>query len=106
MPATTKEYLHNFSAPHIYETCFYNVQVGFTNDFYFCPCVLETFSKHSVLYNSIIYKQKDEVICCCLKCKKKVVSQTNYCEAFDNYFDNLKKLLIQYFVVYDSYEAN
>ena len=90
MPATTKKYLYNFSAPHINDTFFYNVTDGLTNGFYFCPCFLETFSKHSILYNSIINKQKDEVICCGLKCKEKIVSETNCCVAFDNYFDNLK----------------
>lgn len=44
-------------APHIYETFFYNVTVGRTHCFYFCPCFLETFSSGS-LYNSKLFCQQ------------------------------------------------
>ena len=38
------------------------------------------------------------MICGCLDCKKEFFSVTNSCEErCDNYFDDLKKVLIQYF---------
>ena len=68
-------------APHIYETFFYNVLVGRTHCFYLRPCFHKKIIKGSILHESIICEQKDEVICHCLNCRQKIISTTNHRES-------------------------
>ena len=55
------------------------------------------------LIKSIIYEQNNEVCCCCLTCRKKIhFFQTNFSDELDSRFNNLKKLLIQYYHVFNN----
>ena len=54
------------------------------------------------LIKSIIYEQNNEVCCCCLTCRKKIHSETNFRGELDSCFNNLKKLLIQYYHVFNN----
>ena len=89
--SVSKLFLCNFMAPHIYETFFYNVLVGRTHCFYLCPCFHKKIIKCSILHESIICEQKDEVICHCLNCRQKIISTTNHTEEPNDFFDDLKK---------------
>ena len=103
--SVSKLFLCNFTAPHIYETFFYNVCIAKTTCFYFCPCFHRTFIRGNIIKESIIYEQEDEVICCCLKCREQIISTTNYYEEPNDFFDYLKKLMIQYYYVYARYDT-
>lgn len=98
--SVSKLYLYDFTAPNVYETFFYNASVGKTTCFYFCPCFRKEFLKGLVLHESVIYEQKKEVACCCLHCRFKLISSTNYREEPSDFLDELKKLLIQHFLLY------
>ena len=98
---SSKLLLYNFSAPHVYETFFHNVPVGKTSCFYICPHFYEKLISGSIPHESIIYEQKTEVCCCCLTCRRKIISETNLRDELDEYFDDLKKLLIQYYYTFD-----
>ena len=54
------------------------------------------------LIKSIIYEQNNEVCCRCLTCRKKIHSETNFSDELDSCFNNLKKLLIQYYYVFNN----
>ena len=98
----SKLFLYNFSSANIYQTFFYNVCVGKTSCFYFCPHFYEEFISGSILHQSIIYEQNNEVCCCCLTCrKKKLCSKTNFSDQCEVYFNQLKKILTQYYYVYN-----
>ena len=85
--------LYNFSAvstAHVYETFFYNVCIAEKTCFYFCPCFHKSFRGEK--YPS------DERICCCCECETEIFSKTSIREKLhDDFFDELKKMLIQYF---------
>ena len=98
----SKLFLYNFSSTNIYQTCFYNVCVGKKNCFYFCPYFYEKFISGSILHQSIIYEQNNEVSCCCLNCQDKFCSETNFSDEFEGYFNQLKNFLIQYYYVFDN----
>ena len=91
MSATSKLFLCNFTALHIYETFFYNVSIGRTHCFLFLPCFYKKIISGSILHESIIYEQKDEVICCCLNCRQKIILTTNYRKEPNDFFNDLKK---------------
>ena len=57
------------------------------------------FKKIYIIKRSVVFEKypDEEMICGCLDCKKEFFSVTNSCEErCDNYFDDLKKVLIQY----------
>ena len=85
--------LYNFSAvstAHVYDTFFYNVCIAEKTCFYFCPCFHKSFRGEK--YPS------DERICCCCECETEIFSKTSIREKLrDDFFDELKKMLIQYF---------
>ena len=76
--------------PYIYKIFFYNIAVGRTHCCYFCPYFRKKNISGSVLHESIIYEQKDEVVCCCLNCRQKIISTANYMEEPNDFFDDLK----------------
>ena len=96
-------YLCNFTTLHTYETFFYNVCIAKTTCFYFCLCFHKDFIKGTILRHSIIYEQLNEVICCCLNCSNQI-SITNFREESGDFFDELKKIMNQYFYVYGRYD--
>ena len=98
--SVSKLYLYNFTAPNVYEIFFYNVSVGKTTCFYFCPCFRKEFLNALVLHESIIYELKNEAPFCCLRCSFNLISSTNYREEPSDFLDELKKLLIQHFLLY------
>ena len=103
----SKLYLYNFSELHVVETFFY-VCVGKTTCFYFCPYFHKAFLTGHVLKNSVICEQnpRDEVICCCIDCRKQIISVTCYFEKLnDDFFDKFKKILSQYFFAYDRWHV-
>lgn len=104
----SKLYLYNFSELHVVETFFY-VCVGKTTCFYFCPYFHKAFLTGHVLKNSVICEQNpsDEVICCCIDCRKQIISVTCYCEKLnDDFFDKFKKKLSQYFFAYNRWHVD
>ena len=104
----SKLYLYKFSELHVVETFLY-VCVGKTTCFYFCPCFHKAFVTGHVLKNSVICEQdpNDEVICCCIDCRKQIISVTSYCEELNDYFFNkFKKILSQYFFAYDRWHVD
>ena len=103
MSLVSKLYLCNLTTPHISETFFYNVCIAKTT-FYFCSCFHKEFIRETILRHSIIYEQLNEVICCCLSCSNQIISTTNFREESDDFFDELKKIMIQYFYVYGKYD--
>ena len=104
MSLLRKLYLCNFTTPHIYQTFFYNVCIAKTTCFNFCPCFHKEFIKGTILRHSIVYEQLNEVICCCLNCSNQIISITNFREESGDFFDELKKIMIQYFYVYGRYD--
>ena len=82
---------------------FYDVCVSKTSCFYFCPCFYESYKKRDIIKSAIVYKiyPGEELICCCHKCMKENFSVTSICkkEFCDDFFNDLKKILIQYFCV-------
>ena len=104
MSLVSKLYLCNLTTPHIYETFFYNVCIAKTTSFYFCPCFHKEFIRGTILRHSIIYEQLNEVICCCPSCSNQIISTTNFREESDDFFDEFKKIVIQYFYVYGRYD--
>ena len=97
---TSRLFLCNFSLPNVYQTFFFNVCVGQTNCFYFCPHFYENFISGRILHQAI--ERKNEVCCCCLMCRTKLCPETNFSDEAEEYFYELKKLLIQYYYVFDS----
>ena len=53
-----------------------------------------------MLHLSIVCDRKNEVCCCSLMFQKKLSSETNFSDGTEEYFDELKKPLIQYYYVY------
>ena len=104
MSLVSKLYLCNFTTPHIYKTFFYNVCIAKTTFFYFSPCFNKEFIIGTILRHSVIYEQLNEIICCCVNCSNQTISNTNFREESDDFFDQLKKIMIQYFYVYGRYE--
>ena len=105
MPVS-KLYLYNFSLPHAYEVFFFNVCVSKTNCFFFCPCFFKAFTSGKILKNAVVYEQKPscEIICICLKCKKEVLTKVRIIGSLNaGMFNDLKKLLIQYFFRVDEH---
>ena len=103
MSQVSKLYLCNFTTPHIYETFFKNVCIAKAS-FYFCPCFHKEFIKGTMLQHCIIYEELNEVICRCLNCSNQIISTTNFRKESDDFFDELKKIMIQYFYVYGRYD--
>ena len=87
---SSKLLLYNFSASHVYETFFHNVPVGESSCFYICQHFHAKLVSGSILHESIIYEQETEVCCCCLTCRRKIISETNLRDELDEYFDDLK----------------
>ena len=59
-----------------------------------------------ILKNAVVYEQKPscEIICICLKCKKEVLTIVSIIGSLnDGTFNELKKLLIQYFFRVDEH---
>ena len=73
--------------------------------FIFVPVFIRKFISGTILHESIVYEQSDEIIRCCLNCRKKIFSDTNYREEPNDFFNDLKKTLIRYFYVYDRYDT-
>ena len=88
---TSKFFLCNFSCTNVYQAFLYNVKVAKTNCFYFCPHFCEKFVSCSILHQSIIYEQNNEVCCCYLNCCDKFRSETNFGDQCEVYFNQLKK---------------
>lgn len=95
--------LYNFSAvstARIYETFFYNVCIAEKTFFYFCPCFHKSFRGEKIIRKPVIFEKypSDERICCCCECETEIFSKTSIREKLrDDFFDELKKMLIQYF---------
>ena len=89
--SASKLFLCNFTALHIYEIFFYNVAVGKTTCFYFCACFYKKFISGFILHESIVYEQNNEIICCCLNCRKQVIPETNYREEPNDFFDDFSE---------------
>ena len=73
--------------------------------FIFVSVFIRKFIGGTILHESIVYEQSDKIICCCLNCREKIFSDTNYREESKDFFNDLKKTLIQYFYVYDRYDT-
>ena len=99
---TSKLFLDNFSQQNVYQTFFKNVCIGQTNCFYFCPHFYENFISGRILHQAIVYEHKNEVCCCCLMSRTKLFSVTDFIDQTEEYFYELKKLLIQYYYVFDN----
>ena len=99
---TSKLILCNYSCANVYEAFFYNVKVAKTNCFYFCPQFYEKFVSRSILHQSIIYEQNNEVCLCYLNFRDKFRSETNFSDQCEGYYNQLKKNLIQYYYVVDN----
>ena len=101
--ALSKLHLYDFSFENVSKACFYDVCVSKTSCFYFCPCFYESYKKRDIIKSAIVYKiyPAEELIYGCHKCMKKIVSATSICkkELYDDFFNDLKKILIQYFCV-------
>lgn len=96
--AVCKLHFHNFSS-NASKAFFSNVKVWKASCFYLCPCFFTSLKK-DIIKRSVVFEKypDEEMICGCLDCKKEFFSVTNsFEERCDNYFDDLKKLLIQYF---------
>ena len=90
----------NFSSEYIYQLIFVNACVGAT--LHFCLCFYKTFQNEEILRDSVAYMnwRLTEMIFVCFKCKEGNLSTTTIrdYEVFDDdFFNNLKKILIQYF---------
>ena len=60
---TIKLFLYSFSSPNVYQTFFYNVCIGQTNWFYFCPHFYDNFISDRILHQSIMnLKMKSAVV--------------------------------------------
>ena len=99
--AVSKLYLCNFSPERVSEDFFaiFSEKIG---SFNFCPCFYESFKRRDLTKDSIVFEKylSKEVIGCCLRCKKKIISDTTNCEEYcDDFFNDLKKILIQCFCV-------
>ena len=51
-----------------------------------------------------IYEELNEVICCCFNCSNQIIFNTNFREGSDDFFDELTKIMIQYFYVYGRHD--
>ena len=94
---TYKVYLYNFS--NTYAAFFNNVCVGETKCFYFCPCFFQKFIRGIIYKKSLIYENEGEVCCCCLKFLKTIKNRIYFSEENEGYFDELNKMLIEYYYV-------
>ena len=60
---TIKLFLYSFSSPNVYQTFFYNVCIGQTNWFCFCPHFYDNFISDRILHQSIMnLKMKSAVV--------------------------------------------
>ena len=92
--------LYNFSPERVTEAFFYNVKVWEISCFYFCSYFYFPFKKKDMIKNSVVLEKylSNEIIGCCCKFRKEIFSDSTISEELcDDYFDELKKLLIQYF---------
>lgn len=88
------------STARIYETSFYNVCIAEKTFFYFCPCFHKSFRGEKIIRKPVIFEKypSDERICCCCECETEIFSKRSIREKLrDDFFDELKKMLIQYF---------
>lgn len=86
---------------------FFNVAAANGFCFYFCPCFYHCFKvKYLNITGRIFFWHEYEACCCSLKWKDKsgqrmkwnlLKEKTNFSEKEINYFDDLKKLLIQHY---------
>ena len=94
--------LYNFSAYNICQKFFYNVCVVTGNCFYFCPHFYENLISGLITHQSITMNRIMKFCCCCLTSRKKIHSETDFSDKSDGCFNNLKKLLIQYYYVFNN----
>ena len=98
----SKLFLCNFSSLiNTYQTFFHNVCVDKTACFYFCPHFYKEFFGSSLHHTSIIYEQGKKVCYCCLECLRDFGVTIDFSEQKKDYFNDLKKNLIQYYYVCD-----
>ena len=101
--AVSKLHLYDFLFENVSKAFFYNVCVSKTSCFCFFPCFYESYQKRGIIKSAIVYKiyPGEELICCCHGCMKEILSVTTIFgkEFSNNFFNDLKKILIQYFCV-------
>ena len=69
------------------------------NAFIFFLCFYEKFIRGIKYKKSFTYENKGEVCCCFLKCLKTIKKRIYFPEENEGYFDELKKILIEYYYV-------
>ena len=99
---TSELFLYNFSSTNIYQTFSYNVCMGKINCFFVCLHFSEKFISGLILHQSITYEHDKEVCCFCLNCQDRFCSETNFSDECESYFNQLKRILIQYYYVFDN----
>ena len=77
--------------------------------FYFCPRFYRAFKEENITKDSIVlqlYPYEEIVVCCCI-CHKKIclISSRFEDDLSDRFFNELKKLLIQYFLLQQKFKV-
>ena len=65
----------------------------------FLSLFLRKVYQSNYIQKSLIYENEGEVCCCCLKCLKTSKKRIYFSEENEGYFDELKKISIEYYYV-------
>ena len=94
---TCKVYLHNFCSTY---AAFLTMSVlEKPNAFIFALVFMKSLSEELYTKTILIYENEGEVCCCCLKCLKTIKKRIYFSEENEGYFDELKKILTEYYYV-------